>query len=83
MLSRDETTVPVSELTLIESSGVSVFDLNSEPEFVQSSTYAWILNMKVHDKTLVNKILSKIQIHQTHLALYDQDKVEPEAVSGI
>ena len=60
ILSRNETTVPVSELTLIESSGVNVFDLNSEPEFVQSSTYAWILNMRVHDKTLVNRISSKI-----------------------
>lgn len=59
--------VHFSNLELIETSGVNVFQLDKEPEFMAHSQFNWIIQMKVTDKKMLNTIISKIQYRQTSL----------------
>jgi hypothetical protein len=68
--------VHYSDLTLIEKSGVSVFKLNKEPEFISQSQFSWVIQMKVSDKKMLNTILSKIQYRQVHLQNMRTDRFE-------
>jgi hypothetical protein len=52
--------IALSKITLIEKSGVNIYDLKNLPSYVENSNYAWVIEFSSSNDRVINIISSGI-----------------------